>query len=30
MTCKHYLTDNNRYELKTQLDEIGLRSEKHW
>ncbi|KAJ8946809.1 hypothetical protein NQ314_008794, partial [Rhamnusium bicolor] len=30
MTCKHYLTNNERYELKTQLDDIGSRADKHW
>ncbi|XP_044252578.1 slowpoke-binding protein isoform X2 [Tribolium madens] len=30
MACKHYLSNNDRYELKTQLGEIGSRTDKHW
>ncbi|XP_019868713.1 slowpoke-binding protein isoform X2 [Aethina tumida] len=30
MTCKHYLQNNERYELKTQLGDIGTRNDKHW
>ncbi|XP_063916667.1 slowpoke-binding protein isoform X2 [Zophobas morio] len=30
MACKHYLSNNDRYELKVQLGEIGSRTDKHW
>ncbi|XP_074027610.1 slowpoke binding protein isoform X3 [Leptinotarsa decemlineata] len=30
MTCKQYLENNERYELKTQLDDIGSRADKYW
>ncbi|KAJ8959118.1 hypothetical protein NQ318_022375 [Aromia moschata] len=30
VTCRHYLSNNERYELKTQLDDIGSRTDKHW
>ncbi|CAH0564179.1 unnamed protein product [Brassicogethes aeneus] len=30
MTCKQYLANNERYELKTQLGDIGTRPDKHW
>ncbi|CAH1116176.1 unnamed protein product, partial [Phaedon cochleariae] len=30
MSCKQNLEDNERYELKTQLEDIGSRPEKHW
>lgn len=29
-TCKSYLSTNERYELKSHLEAIGSRSEKHW
>lgn len=28
--CRNYLANNERYELKEQLAEIGSRTDKHW
>lgn len=28
--CRHYLRNNDRYEFKTQLGDIGSRTNKHW
>ncbi|KAG5885642.1 hypothetical protein JTB14_012071 [Gonioctena quinquepunctata] len=30
MICKQHLESNERYELKTQLDDIGSKPDKHW
>ncbi|XP_072394036.1 slowpoke-binding protein isoform X2 [Diabrotica undecimpunctata] len=30
ITCRNNLENNERYELKTQLDDIGSRADKHW